>query len=405
MDNINSNIDQKHHNKSVDAHVSLLQPVGSLTYGTELPPVVPGYAPSIATPKDHNRRRRLFKRIMIVILVIMLSGVGWVGWKVYNNLARATGDNNLFGLFGSVPLRNTDGRTNILLAGYSVDDPGHSGASLTDSLMVLSVNKTNNTAVVISIPRDLWTYIPEYGYQKINAVYNYGEESEYDSNTGYADGGMGLLQSIVSKNLGIDIHYYALINYTAFKDAVDAVGGITVDLRSPDNPYGLYDPYANLKLPNDVVNLDGQTALNLARSRGDGPGAYGFPRADFNRSEHQRKMLIALKEKTVSSNVLANPLKVGQLADSIGKNIKTDIKNNELNSMVSLLKKIDTNNIVSGGLNDLNGKNYLSSYAAPGGLSALIPSAGVDDYSDIQTAIEVLFNPPQSNTTPAADSQ
>lgn len=382
-----------------DPHISLGQPVGSMTFWTdELPPVAPYIAPLPPAVKRPRSVKRILKRIALVLLAILLSGLLWVGWKVYNNIARATGDRNPLHLFSSVTLKSTDNRTNVLLAGYSDDDPGHSGATLTDSIMVISINNTTNTAQIISVPRDLWVHIPGDGYQKINAAYTKGEQGAF-SQAGYPSGGMGMLESIVSTNLGIPIHYYALINYTAFKDAVNAVGGIQVDLTSPDNPYGLYDPYTNLKLPNGKVTLDGQTALNLARSRGDGPGAYGFPRADFNRTEHQRQMLIALMAKATSGSVITNPLKIGQLADAAGNNVKTDMQNSEAESLYVLGKKINPSTITSAGLNDINGKNLLASYTSATGQSALIPAAGVSNYTAIQAAVHTLLYPQPAATS------
>jgi len=342
--------------------------------------------------------KRMLKRILIALLVILLAGGGWFGWRIYSNVVKVTGDKNPLHLFQSVPLKNTNGRINILLAGYSADDPAHAGATLTDSIMVVSVSQKDNTAVIISIPRDLWASIPGYGHQKINATYPYGESSKF-AQTGYPSGGMGLLEKVVGDSLGITINYYALINYTAFKDAVNAVGGISVDLTSDDNPYGLYDPYTNLKLPNSIVSLDGQTALNLARARGDGPGSYGFPRADFNRTEHQRKMLIALKDKATSGSVISNPFKIGELADAAGNNVKGDMKTNEMESLFVLMKKIATNKITSVGLNDVNGKNLLKSYTTSTGLSALAPAAGVDNYTAIQAAVQALLAPAPTTTT------
>lgn len=385
--------------QSIDPVVTLAQPISSLTYSNELVGLAPYAASNPVGDKPKRSVKKIVKRIVIALLVILLASGGWMGWKFYSNIAKVTGDKNLLHLFSTVPLKNSNGHVNILLAGYSADDPGHDGATLTDSIMVVSIDQNKNTALIVSIPRDLWTYIPGNGYQKINAVYPYGESSKF-SEDGYAKGGMGLLEKIVGEDLGIDINYYALINYTAFKDAVDAVGGITIDLTSEDNPYGLYDPYTSLKLPNGVVTLNGQTALNLARSRGDGPGAYGFPRADFNRTQHQRQMLVALKDKATSSGVISNPLKVGQLADAAGNNVKTDMKTNELESLFVLMKKIPTASLTTVGLNDVGGKNLLRSYTSPNGQSALIPALGITNYSAIKDAIDALINPvPATDTT------
>lgn len=346
-------------------------------------------------------RRRSKKRVVRAVLLLLAVVLGLGLYFGYDNLARLTGNRNpfqLFGAFREVELQQTSGRTNILLAGYSVDDPGHSGAELTDSIMVISIDKANGKATIISIPRDLWVKIPGYGYSKINAAYPNGENSKFNE-AGYFGGGMGLLQKVVEQNLGIDIHYYGLINYAAFKQAVDAVGGITIDLTSTDNPYGLYDPYANLKLPNSTVKLDGQTALNVARARGDGPGAYGFPRGDFNRTQHQRQMLVALNEKATSAGVLANPIRAGQLVSAAGDNVRTNLSLAEIQTVASIGKTIPQDAITSVGLNDINKVNYLQNYTSPNGQSALIPATGLDRFGAIQDALDLLLSSPAQNTT------
>ena len=131
------------------------------------------------------------------------------------------------------------------------------------------------------MPPGVW---PGNTYQKINAA---NEISNF-SQPGYPNGGMGALSYVIQNEIGIPINYYGLINYSAFRDAVNAVGGVTITIKSPD-PRGLYDINTNTKLPNGQVTLNGDQALNLARSRGDGYNSYGFPGSDFNRTQYQRQ--------------------------------------------------------------------------------------------------------------------
>ena len=354
--------------------------------------------------KPTSKARRWSKRTALAMMAVLLIGGGWLGWKLYRNAAKLTRDNNPFHLLSalqSAPLKNTDGRTNILLAGNSVDDPGHGGAKLTDSIMVLSIDTKNKTAFMLSIPRDLWvdyqTRGCSVGYQgKINATFVCGDETNFKQD-GYPNGGMGLLEKVVEDNFGIDIHYQGLINYGAFKDAVNAVGGITITVESSD-PRGLYDPNiakvdgGPLKLSNGQVTLDGQTALNLARARGDSAYSYGFPGSDFDRTKHQRQMLLAIKEKALSAGVLANPLKLGQLFDTLGKNVQTDLELKEMQSLYEAGKDLNNDNIKSLSLNDWEGKNLLTSYAAPNGSSALAPAAGVGNFSQIKKELKKIIS-------------
>lgn len=349
---------------------------------------------------EHKRFswKKIIKRTAAVSAVFLLLAGGWMGWKVFSNSGKVFGgDSNILGFLNATKLKGEDkGRVNILLAGVSTDDPGHSGANLTDSIMVVSIDTTNKKAFMLSIPRDLWVNIPDYGHAKINAANAYGDTDNF-SEPGYTSGGIGLLQKVISENFDMPIHYYAKVNYSAFRDAVNAVGGISVNIQSTD-PRGLYDPNISkadngpLKLPNGVQTLDGQTALNLARARGDPPGdgryPYGFEKSDFTRTEHQRMMLLALKEKITSGTVITNPLKIGQLFDVVGKNTKTDLQPSEARRLYDLGKQIKANEIQSLSLNDANGQNLLASYRTPDGASALIPAAGVDDFTDINAYLK-----------------
>ncbi|MDB5171036.1 MAG: hypothetical protein JWO35_730 [Candidatus Saccharibacteria bacterium] len=331
------------------------------------------------------------KRTVITLALIMLVVGGWVGGKFAYNAHKVFGG-NILSVLNTTKLKGEEnGRVNILLAGNSADDVGHNGAQLTDSIMIMSIDTKNNKAFLMSVPRDLYVEV-DGGHEKINGAYVVGKENDFSAD-GYPNGGMGQLEQVIEDSFGIDINYYALINYNALKQAVDAVGGIDLTIASKD-PRGLYDPNIDystggplVKLKNGRQHLNGQQALNLARARGDSYRSYGFPASDFDRTENQRKMMVALKSKVVSSGVIANPSKLSSLSDVIGGNVKTDFELNEVRRLYDLIKVIDSNQISSLSLNNANGKNLLTSYATPSGQSALIPAAGVDDFSDIQSFI------------------
>lgn len=354
------------------------------------------------TKKGHPRLRKFVKRTSIVIVVLVLVVSGWLGWKVFHATNKVFGSgSNLLGFLSSAPLNcENTGRCTILLAGNSADDPGHDGANLTDSIMIVSINMQTHQAFMLSVPRDLYVQIPGGGSGKINEVYPDGQAQHF-SEPGYASGGMGLLEKTVSKDFGIPINYYALIDYSAIKDAVDAVGGINVDIQSQD-PRGLYDPsidYAThgplVKLSNGWHNIDGEQALDLARARGDSYRSYGFAGSDFERAQNQRMMMVALKDKVTTSTVLANPIKLGELFDAIGNNLHTDLSTSNIRRMYDLSKQISSNNIKSYGLNDatVSGKQHvdlLKNYLTPNGEDALTPAAGPNDFSQIQLYIKQL---------------
>jgi len=334
------------------------------------------------------------KRVVVSLAILVLLVGGWVGGTFLYNAHKLFGG-SILGVLHTTKLKGENvGRVNILLAGNSADDVGHDGAQLTDSIMLLSIDTKNNKAFMLSIPRDLWVQIGDQGHAKINAAYVYGEEDKFSASD-YPTGGMGQLEQVVEENLSIPINYYALVDYNAFREAVNSVGGIEVNIASSD-PRGIYDPSIDYstggplvpKLSNGVHHLNGQQALDLARARGDSYNSYGFAGSDFDRTQHQREMLIALKSKAVSAGVLANPAKLTSLSNAIGNNVKTDLTFSEVRRLIDLIKPISGSNIQSLSLNKADGKNLLTSYAAPGGQSALAPAAGLDDFSDIQAFLQ-----------------
>lgn len=393
------------------------QPLASAASGqTAFPPLgttLSSYTPlsqtlaqPVAAPKRQWNIRKLLKRSFIVLLIVALTGGGYVTYKALENATKSL-NGGLFGLLQSTKLKGEDqGRVNILLAGNSADDVGHSGGDLTDSIMIVSLDTTNHRAFMLSIPRDLLVDLPDEGYNKINAAYVYGKQDKFSA-PGLPSGGMGELEQVIEQNMDINIDYYALVDYTALKQAVDSVGGIDVTIQSSD-PRGLYDPsrdwtsptYAPLvKLTNGQHHLTGQQALNLARARGDTYGSYGYAQSDFTRTANQRLMLTALKDKATSAGVISNPVKLGNLFDSFGNNVQTDFQTNEVRRLVDLVKATPSSNITSASLNDANGKNLLTSYTTRSGQSALVPAAGIDDFSDINDYIKQLMTPPSATNS------
>jgi LCP family protein required for cell wall assembly len=351
--------------------------------------------PKRAVKAKAGKRWSKKKIALLVLLPFVLIGL-WLGGKFSYDLSKIF-KGNVFGVLHSTHLKGeSDGRVNILIAGNSADDIGHNGGNLTDSIMIMSVDTVHHKALLLSVPRDLYVKIPGNGHGKINQAYVDGENEDFQED-GYPDGGMGLLEKTIEQSLGVKSQYYALINYTAIRDMVNAVGGIDVNIQSTDRR-GLYDPsrdYATggvlVRLSNGMHHLDGEQALDLARARGDARGSYGYANSDFTRTANQRLMLLALKSKISSTGVLANPVKLTSLADALGNNVKSDMSLSEVRRLYDLMKQIDNSKVASGGLNNLNGANYLTS-SRVGNQSVLIPAAGKDDYGDIRSALSRLFS-------------
>lgn len=346
--------------------------------------------------KPKSKLRRYLKFAMIPVLLIG----GFYLWN-FLNLSGKVFDGNPLGFLKSSKLRGEEqGRVNVLLVGTSEGDPNHPGEDLTDSIMVISYTMATKKTAIISIPRDMWVKT-SYASTKINALYHYGEQAEFDE-SGYYKGGIGLLQKEIEKMTGLDINYYAKINYNAFKESVDAVGGIEVDIQGSDSR-GIYDPNFDgqygknaLKLKNGVQTLNGTQALLLARAR-NANGGYGLARSDYDRAENQRKMLIALKNKALGVGIFANPLKLNQLTEAIGNNILTDFKTGEARRIYDLAGDPGVQ-IESVGFTT---ENVLKNYSSAGTGAALIPIEGIGNYTGIKKFVAEKVGPLQnpSSTT------
>lgn len=343
--------------------------------------------------KVQSKRRKIIKRVAIGIGVILLLIGIFIGIR-----ALIAGGNvfkgNLLGLFTSQPLKMDDrGRSNIVVFGTSEDDPGHEGALLTDSIMLISVDQKKNNAYLLSIPRDLWV---DYGTAcnsgysgRINEVYScFSGDGEKEA------AGAKELAKKVGEVTDMEVQYYVHMNYGVLVDAVDAVGGVSVEIDS-DDPRGIFDDNFDwrcqyrcnfVKYKNGPTGLmDGEHALALARARGASGNTYGLPGANFDREKYQRKILVALKDRAASAGTLTNPGKVTALIDAMGKNLRTNFETGEVRTLMRLGTDVPSKEIRSLNLNDPEAPLVVGSMI--NGASVLIPSAGQGNFSDIQAYV------------------
>lgn len=231
------------------------------------------------------------------------------------------------------PKKEND-RLDILILGIRGDgeEEPEAGSYLTDTLMVLSVDKNTGETGLISIPRDLYVKMPYLNKKdKINAAYAYSAGSK--------DSGLAGVKTLVSQITGIYIDYAVLFDFEAFRGLVDTVGGVDVSLAVPFEE-GLQWGSSSFYLPAGENHLDGEAALYYARSR--------FSSSDFDRSRRQQEIIFALKEKMVSLGFLANPRKINNTLDTVRQHIRTDIQLWDINDLVkvaSAINKVGAGNI------------------------------------------------------------
>jgi len=196
--------------------------------------------------------------------------------------------------------------TDILIMG--LDSRGNEGnATRTDSIVVVGVNPGNLDVSLMSIPRDIFINAPGYGLQRINTINVLAEINQPGT-------GPDLLARSIENNFGIGVDNYVRLDFQAFVDLVDAVGGITIDV-----PYTVVDnafPTANygtmsVRFESGVQHMDGATALIYARTRHQDD--------DYRRAERQQQVISALSRK------LANPLNWIPAWVAIQSNMETDL--------------------------------------------------------------------------------
>ncbi len=337
--------------------------------------------------------KKVFKRLMLLLLIIIVIVGGYVGIKALIASSNIFGG-NLFDLLSQPQelKKDANGRSNIVIFGTSEDDPyGHDGANLTDSIMLVSVDQKTKQVAMSSVPRDLWVDYDtacEFGNAgKINVVYVCGAKTSDPQE--HSEEGSQVLLKKVGEFYGLDMHYYIHVNYTALKQAVDAVGGVDIVIESSD-PRGILDRNFDwecnykcylVKYPNGPAHLNGKYALMLARARNDA-GGYGLAGGNFDREKNQQKILIALKDKAASAGTLANPIATTKLIDSIGGNVRTNFVSGEVKTLISLASEIKESQIDRIDLNsDITSLLTTGSYS---GQSIVRPIAGLTDYSEIQ---------------------
>lgn len=282
-----------------------------------------------------------------------------------------------------------DGRINVLLAGGG--GPGHKGGDLTDTLILASIDPVNHKAVLVSVPRDLWVTIPGRGSMKINAAYatakqSYMRKNGVDTNdSGAIQAGLTSIDQAMERVLGVPIHYNLLVNFTAFKQAIDTVGGVTVDV-----PEDLYDPtmawengYNSYIAREGVQQFNGKQALNYVRSR--------HTSSDFARGERQRAIMLALKQKIVTAGTLSNPTKLSGLISAFGNNVYTDLSLQDAWRLFGIVKQVNNQHISSAslaGTTDITsssaGADSLITTGNINGQSIVMPKAGLESYDEIQ---------------------
>lgn len=243
----------------------------------------------------------------------------------------------------------------------------------TDTIMVVGIDRKLNRAAVLSVPRDLYLEIPNYGYGRINQVDYIGERILRTEG-----GGPALVSTVLSQTLGIETQHWLRFQMTAFQDVVDAVGGVTIHLDCP-----FYEPIFNLTtesweyftLPAGEVHMDGETAYWYVRLR--------LRESDIGRSQRQRQFLWALRDQMLTTNLLPQ---MPMLWATFRSSFSTDLTLVELLDLVRLGLSMDSGNVRASGIT----LRELQSYTTERGASVLI----ISDPNAVESVVNGIWDAP-----------
>ena len=337
------------------------------------------------TKQKPKKKMKLWKKIFLVILLILLIAGGVFAYKVYRN------GGGLSGMLATVVghdenTKKSLGELQVLLMGVSTDQEG---VALTDTIMVASYNPNTQKAVLLSIPRDSFTGTNTrraVASDKINAIYNVTRDPMETVNA-------------VNELTGLDLQYYAIVQTEALIELVDAIGPIKyyvpTDMNYDDTSQDLH-----IHFEEGLQEIDGQEAEELLRFRKNNDGT-SFPEEygdnDIGRMRNQREFITAVVEQTVK---LENITKLGSILDIAGRNLITNVDFNLLKDYLPYAVEFNTENLqtasLPGNVPDISQTNNVSIF--------------VVDKEETEQLIKELFYPEQlteqntENTTNATDN-
>ncbi len=311
-------------------------------------------APKPMTMKERAARISLGVAGVGIIFVFLVIFSAYAALKSFNiDLPKsiAVGIGNVV---GTQLKTDSHGHTNILVVG--VGGGNHDGPDLTDTIQLVSINQKDKSVAMLSIPRDLYVVVPKHGGTKINGVYDIGLKMQRTQ--GYKPGeaksqddvnaAMGILSNTVEDITGMEIQYYVQLNFQGFREIIDLVGGVEVEVpeRFVDRNYPneTETGVTTFFLKEGLQTLDGDTALKYARSR--------YSTSDYDRSHRQQVLMKALLAKVTSKEILTNPSQLRRMFLTVSSNLTTDMEWREIATMASFGSTLSSDAIASQTIHD-----------------------------------------------------
>jgi LCP family protein required for cell wall assembly len=297
------------------------------------------------TPAPPTRRKRSRKRkitIIVLAVIAVLLGGGMASAAIY--LKSVESSVKRVDAFEAVPEASRPAKAesaknamNFLVLGSDTRDPNNTGGSRSDTIILLHVPKDHASAQMVSIPRDTWLHIPKSADGK-------NGNTSAKINAAYAWGGVPLVVQTVENYTGVRIDHVAMVDFAGFKEIVDALGGIEINVEQDFLSTHSLNPDGKRQFRKGLQTMDGATALDYARER------FAFKDGDFARIRHQQDVIKAVLNKASTGGILTSPTRLNAFLKATANAVSVD----------STLNLFDT----AMDLRHLRGEN-LSFYTSP----------------------------------------
>ena len=247
-----------------------------------------------------------------------------------------------------LPAWDGKGRLNVLLAG--VDQRQDQAFFNTDTLIVASIDPKTNEVAMFQVPRDTVDVpVPANARNVWGSVYRGKINAWYANNRNRTDlwrgnstkeRGFNALKALLGELYGLDIRYYVMVNFQGFRDAVNTLGGVQINVQIPvaESDYPVPGGVTRVYIPAGPQHMSGPEALIYARSRHRALGG------DFDRGRRQQRVLVSLREQMNAQAIMAN---LTDLVKTLKQSVKTDIPFSQIPKLLSLADSVDTKNIRS----------------------------------------------------------
>lgn len=334
--------------------------------------------------KTQNKIPKLSINVIVVLLIFCIMGISYGIYKTISQIDYSI----ILKAAGTKLLTDAEGQTNFLILG--IGGKNHDGGDLTDSIMIASLDQKSKTVSMASFPRDIYVKDETVGNSKINEVYYYAKKYFDDEKAG-----LEFFKSKIETLTNTEIQYYIMIDFKGFKEIVDTIGGIEVNVENdiydtsyPKDGTHLYETFSIKK---GLQHLDGETALKYARSR--------KTTSDFDRSSRQQQIIYAIKEKAISIDTIFSSEKISDILDSLKENLITNISIGEMLTIGAISKDYKQENITHHLLHDdpntCGGLLYTPLREDYNNLFVLLPAGG---NTHIYNYFDLILNYPEINT-------